>query len=71
MGVLKGPEGICQATRFPAKIYPFCMCQQPAEPDEWYCAEHLEERRIEREKLLEAGRRTAKNLQHIDGTGRA
>lgn len=45
MGVQKGPEGVCQAVRHPNKIYPFCMCQQPAEPDEWYCAFHLAERK--------------------------
>jgi hypothetical protein len=63
MGVLKGPEGICQAVRSTTKIYPFCMCQQPAAPGEYYCQEHLDERKATFEKLAKA----AKESAHIDG----
>lgn len=61
MGVLKGPEGICQAVRHPSKFYPWCMCQRPAVTDEWYCQEHLDEREAERNKLLDAAKRSAHN----------
>lgn len=61
MGVQKGPEGVCQAVRSTTKIYPFCMCQQPALADEWYCQEHLDEREATRQKLLDAAKRSAHN----------
>lgn len=60
MSVPKGPEGVCQAVRHPSKIYPFCMCLQPSAPGEYYCAEHLAERKADRKKLFDAARRSGR-----------